>query len=183
MKKYIGTKIVKAEPVIRTRDAWGNTTVEPLANNPVVQPGIGKEEGYRVIYKDGYESFSPKAVFEESYREIPVPKPGQQKAMLSQPMAGKTEEEIAAARETAVMILEGAGYHVVNTLFTDAWYRSEAMKERGVEQIPLQFLAKSLENMSLCHCAYFCKGWEAARGCRIEHQAAIEYGLDIIYEE
>ena len=57
------------------------------------------------------------------------------------------------------------------------------MKERGVVQIPLCFLAKSLENMSLCHAAYFCKGWENARGCKIEHEAAVAYGLDIIYEE
>lgn len=57
------------------------------------------------------------------------------------------------------------------------------MKERGVVQILLCFLAKSLENMSLCHAAYFCKGWENARGCKIEHDAAVAYGLDIIYEE
>ena len=57
------------------------------------------------------------------------------------------------------------------------------MKERGVENRPLCFLAKSLENMSLCHAAYFCKGWEETRGCRIEHEAAKAYGLKIIYEE
>ena len=28
----------------------------------------------------------------------------------------------------------------------------------------------------------FCKGWENARGCRIEHEAAKAYGLEIIYE-
>ena len=57
------------------------------------------------------------------------------------------------------------------------------MKKRGVENIPLCFLAKSLENMSLCHAAFFCKGWESARGCKIEHEAAVAYGLDIIEEE
>lgn len=72
---------------------------------------------------------------------------------------------------------------IVNTLFTDKWYSNEAMKDRGVVQIPLCFLAKSLENMSLCHAAYFCKGWEQARGCRLEHDAAVAYGLDVIYEE
>ena len=41
------------------------------------------------------------------------------KAMLSQPMAGKTDEEIAAVREKAVAALTGKGYEVVNTLFTD----------------------------------------------------------------
>lgn len=104
-------------------------------------------------------------------------------AMLSQPMAGKTDEEIIIAREKAVKALQERGYLVVNTLFTDEWYSKEAMEKRGVVQIPLCFLAKSLENMSLCHAAYFCKGWEKARGCKIEHDAAVAYGLDIIYEE
>lgn len=105
------------------------------------------------------------------------------KAMLSQPMAGKTDEEIIATREKAITALREKGYEIVNTLFTDEWYGKEAMEKRGVVQIPLCFLAKSLENMSLCHSAYFCKGWEQARGCRIEHEAAVAYGLDIIYEE
>lgn len=105
------------------------------------------------------------------------------KAMLSQPMAGKIEEEIIATRERAIAVLKERGYEIINTLFTDEWYSKESMKERGVENIPLCFLAKSLENMSLCHAAYFCKGWEETRGCRIEHEAAKAYGLTIIYEE
>ena len=107
----------------------------------------------------------------------------ERKAMLSQPMAGKTEEEIINTRNHAVEELEKRGFEIVNTLFTDEWYSQQAMKQRGVVQIPLCFLAKSLENMSLCHAAYFCKGWENARGCRIEHEAAKAYGLEIIYEE
>ena len=99
------------------------------------------------------------------------------KAMISQPMAGKTDEEIVAAREKAIADLEAMGYEVMNTCFTD-----EAMKNRGVVQVPLCYLAKALENMSLCHAAYFAKGWEDARGCRIEHDAAVAYGLEVLYE-
>lgn len=105
------------------------------------------------------------------------------KAMLSQPMAGKTEEEIVETRNRAIAALKAQGYEIVNTLFTDEWYGKEKMEERGVVQIPLCFLAKSLENMSLCHAAYFCKGWEQARGCRIEHEVAVAYGLTVLYEE
>lgn len=105
------------------------------------------------------------------------------KAMLSQPMAGKSDEEIVATRERAIASLKEMGYEIVNTLFTDEWYNTENMEKRGVVQVPLCFLAKSLENMSLCHAAYFCKGWENARGCRIEHDAANAYGLEIVYEE
>ena len=104
-------------------------------------------------------------------------------AMLSQPMNGKTEEEIIATRNRAISFLQEKGYEIVNTLFTDEWYSNESMKNRGVVQIPLCFLAKSLENMSLCHVVFFCKGWEDARGCRIEHEAAKAYGLEIIYEQ
>lgn len=105
------------------------------------------------------------------------------KAMISQPMAGKTEKDIVEARNRAISFLEKQGFEVVNTLFTDDWYSKEKMEERGVVQIPLCFLAKSLENMSLCHTVFFCKGWENARGCVIEHETAIKYGLDIMYEQ
>ena len=50
------------------------------------------------------------------------------KAMLSQPMNGKTNEEIVAIRKRAIKELEAAGYEVVNTFFTDEWYNSENMK-------------------------------------------------------
>lgn len=103
-------------------------------------------------------------------------------AMLSQPMAGKTQEKIIETRNKAIKALECKGYTIINTLFTDEWYSKEKMVERGVKQIPLCFLAKALENMSLCDAAYFCKGWENTRGCKIEHEAAIAYGLEVIYE-
>lgn len=106
-----------------------------------------------------------------------------EKAMLSQPMHGKTDEEIVATREKAIAALTVRGFEVVNTLFTDEWYSSASMRERGVENIPLCFLAKSVESMSKCHAVYFCKGWETARGCRLEHEAAKAYGLTILYED
>ena len=81
------------------------------------------------------------------------------------------------------MELRKRGYLVMDTLFTDEWYKKEAMEARGVVQIPLCFLAIALHSMSHCHAVYFCKGWEKARGCKIEHDAAVAYGLTIIYEE
>lgn len=104
-------------------------------------------------------------------------------AMLSQPMAGKTDEEIIATRERAIKALEGMGYTVINTLFTDEWYSEEAMSKRGVVNRPLTFFAKSVENMALCNAAYFCKGWENTRGCSLEHAVAKAYGLEMLYEE
>ena len=63
------------------------------------------------------------------------------KAMLSQPMVGKTEEEILETRSNAIAVLRDRGYEIVNTLFTDEWYSQEKMVEHGVVQIPLYFLS------------------------------------------
>ena len=71
----------------------------------------------------------------------------------------------------------------VNTLFTDEWYSEESMEERGVVNRPLCFFTKSLENMSLCHVVYFCKGCGKTRGSKSTIDAAVAYGLDSIYEE
>lgn len=105
------------------------------------------------------------------------------KAMISQPMNGLTDEEIEKTREKAIRHLDRLGYKVVSTLFKDGWYNNSAMKDRGVMNIPVYYIARSLESMSFCDSVYFCDGWEDARGCRIEHDVAEEYGLDIIYAE
>lgn len=102
--------------------------------------------------------------------------------MISQPMGGRTDDEIVRTRDRAMMELEKRGYSSVNTLFSDQWYNDNHFKEQGVMNRPLCFLAKSLEQMSHCCAVYFCKGWKQARGCRIEHDAALAYGLEILYE-
>lgn len=64
MKKYIGTKIIEAVPAIRK----GGTVYEK--DQPIPKSMDHEEDGYKVRYADGYESFSPKDVFEEAYRPI-----------------------------------------------------------------------------------------------------------------
>lgn len=95
------------------------------------------------------------------------------KAMLSQPMAGKTPEEIVEVRGKAIKYLEKSGFQVVDTYFPD---------DLKYLNKPLFCLGKSLMYMSYCDAAYFCTGWENARGCRIEHDAAVAYGLEVIEE-
>lgn len=62
MEKYIGTKIIEAAPAVRK----GGKVYE--LTGPIPRSMEPEESGYRVRYPDGYESFSPKAVFEEAYR-------------------------------------------------------------------------------------------------------------------
>lgn len=61
MKKYIGTKEVSATP------AWQiDGTVYP--KDGVVPSSMNRKDGYKVVYEDGYESWSPKDVFEKAYK-------------------------------------------------------------------------------------------------------------------
>ena len=62
MEKYIGTKVVKAEPMTMTeaQKVFGRE----------LKPATLEEDGYLVEYKDGYKSWSPKSMFEEAYREV-----------------------------------------------------------------------------------------------------------------
>lgn len=61
MKTYIGTKIIQAEPAYRCDGkVYPKTGPYPRKMN--------LEDGYKVRYQDGYESWSPKAAFEEAYR-------------------------------------------------------------------------------------------------------------------
>ena len=75
--------------------------------------------------------------------------------MLSQPTACKTHEEFVATKEKAMTVLKDKGYEVIDMLYADDWCSEEQIQKRGVVQTSLYFLAKSLENMSLCHAVYF----------------------------
>lgn len=63
MKKYIGTKVITAEPMTMTE-------AQKVLGRKLKPATLEEEEGYWVEYKDGYKSWSPKSVFEEAYREV-----------------------------------------------------------------------------------------------------------------
>lgn len=97
------------------------------------------------------------------------------KVFISQPMKGKTEEEILKVREKAIASVKrhcGEDVEVLDSYFAD--YNPDA----GC--VPLKYLAKSLELLADADIAYFAKDWQDARGCRIENECAIEYGIEII---
>ena len=65
MKTYIGTKIIQAEPALRV----GGEIISP---HDILPEDVSVEEGYRVKYPDGYESWSPKDAFEQAYLPMTV---------------------------------------------------------------------------------------------------------------
>ena len=68
---YIGCKIIRAEPMTNKQFSIekfnGSATVDEIM------------EGYKVIYEDGYVSWSPKSTFERAYRKI---SPGEMKLIF-----------------------------------------------------------------------------------------------------
>lgn len=104
------------------------------------------------------------------------------KAVISQPMNGLTNEQIEETRQKAIKELQNGGYDIIDTFFVDEYYNKDSLTEKGIKRIPIYFLSKSLEAMSQCDLMYFCKGWEYARGCKIEHEVAAAYGIPIVYE-
>ena len=70
MKKYIGTKMIQAEPAFRVSAGDFKNVIYPKTHAvPEDRTGQTWEDGYKVVYPDGYVSWSPKDVFEEAYRE------------------------------------------------------------------------------------------------------------------
>ena len=65
MKKYKGTKVVSAEPMSEFY-AVKKGIARPNTDNHLWR------NGYRVVYADGYESWSPNNVFEEAYKPIEI---------------------------------------------------------------------------------------------------------------
>ena len=90
------------------------------------------------------------------------------KVMISQPMNGKTNEQIIEERKSIVDLLEKEGHQIINTIF-------EIEAPEDVDTA-MYYLAKSIEAMSKADAVVFLPGWESARGCRIEYQAAQSYG-------
>ena len=95
------------------------------------------------------------------------------KLFISQPMKGKTDEEILKERQMAIEKARNALSEDVEVI--DSFFQSAP-----VDTKPLWFLGKSLELLSTADIAYFADGWENARGCKIEHECAIQYGIKII---
>ena len=89
--------------------------------------------------------------------------------MISQPMKGKTNEEIRKERETLVKELEKQGHIVVDTVIDD-------YVEGEGNDYAIKCLAKSVEYIATVDAVVFMLGWEKSRGCCIEHEIAKRYG-------
>ena len=87
-------------------------------------------------------------------------------------MNDKTDEEIKVERAKIVdaCIKEYGEIEVIDSFFESAPH----------DVRPLWFLAKSLELLSTADIVFFADGWKDYRGCKIEHECAVQYGIKIV---
>ena len=101
------------------------------------------------------------------------------KIFISQPMNGKTTEEIENERNYIIDRLtsrfdrKNEQIEIIDSFFKNTPHDTK----------PLWYLGESIKLMSEADVVFFCNGWHTARGCQIEHDCALEYGIDTMYEE
>lgn len=94
------------------------------------------------------------------------------KVFISQPMKGLTKQEIKLNRLKAIENIKsiyGDDVEIIDNYFNN-------------NEKPLFNLGKSIELLSTADVIYLCKGWNKARGCKIEYMCASDYGIKIIFE-
>lgn len=95
------------------------------------------------------------------------------KLFISQPMKGKTDDEILAERSNAIQAAKDSvngEIEVIDSFFQNA----------PADASPLWYLGESLKLLATADVAYFAPGWDKARGCKIENICAKEYGIPYI---
>ena len=111
--------------------------------------------------------------------EPAAPKLPTVRLFISQPMRGKSDEEIESEREDLIAIAKAvyAGRGEVEVI--DSFFKGGLDVPAGAKA-PLYYLGKSLELLATADVAIFAEDWREARGCRIEHECADGYGVSRI---
>ena len=108
---------------------------------------------------------------------------------ISQPMTGKSEEEILVTRQKEIEKIhqlfdaDDVEINIIDSYIDDATrkYFEEHITD-GINW-DIYWLSQSLQRLALADTIWLCEGWEYSKGCNIELKCAIQYGLNIVYSE
>lgn len=95
------------------------------------------------------------------------------KLFISQPMKGKSDDEILAERSNAIQAARDSVNDEIEVI--DSFFQGAPAEAK-----PLWYLGESLKLLATADIAYFAPGWNEARGCKIENACAKEYGIPTI---
>lgn len=100
------------------------------------------------------------------------------KVFISQPMRGRSQEEIEERRNNIINTIRDR-YLNENIEFVYSIIEQEPSDD--IEYVPVWYLSKSIEKLSTATIAYFDKGWEKADGCIIELKICKLYGIPTVF--
>lgn len=127
MEKYIGVKVIEAEPAKLEKEQAGEYTKGA--------------DGYKVRYPDGYKSWSPKEVFENAYMKV-VTNPALKSGIsISQEMVDGFIKEVNVStlgeKTTCVRVVLVNGFEIVESsaCVDPANYDEKMGKEICLEKI------------------------------------------------
>lgn len=106
------------------------------------------------------------------------------KVFISVPMRGRTDEEIAKAIEIAKSKLSKMAQEN-NEVIEYVEYVDNFVsmpQNTDIKNPSMYCLGGAIQKMSKCDTIYFCPGWDETRGCVIERQVAVQYGLTCLYQ-
>ena len=95
------------------------------------------------------------------------------KLFISQPMRGKTDEEILKERKALiadVCMKTHEEIEVIKSFFEGA----------PTDATPLWYLGESLKLLGPADFVVFAPRWQDSRCCRSDHDAAVAYGIPIV---
>ena len=120
---------------------------------------------YQELYAQMHSTASKQGIDYRRYNEV--------KVFISQPMNGKDEQTILEERAEMISRIKERypDAEILESYFED--YKP------STGNVALKYLSKSLELLADADEAWFAPGWQNARGCRIENDCAIAYGITV----
>lgn len=91
------------------------------------------------------------------------------RVFISQPMNGRSNRAIVEERAAVIKACEEAGDEVIDSVM-----------DMGPGSA-IEYLAEAIKLLADADKVIMMKGWAKARGCRIEHEVAVQYGKEIEY--
>lgn len=100
------------------------------------------------------------------------------KVFISQPIRGKTYDEVMQIRNNAISQLNelypSEDLKIIESFIPAMYY--------DANNNPVVGLGTCISLMGDADLVYICKNWEENRGCTIERRVALLYDIPIIYE-
>lgn len=100
------------------------------------------------------------------------------KIFISQPMSGRTADEIVEERATMIERISKKYSYLLPLQIVDS-FNSEALNDGN----PIKELGKCISLMHDADYVVFANNWDKSKGCRTENFVATEYGIKRIYPE